>query len=92
MIPVFKEGSLRGIGFVSRLLCHRCHRLDLIYKVIYLIVFNSRNELLIQIRGDCRDDVSVGGHVSVSDKSDIEALIREDTEELEITFKKKREE
>ena len=86
MLPVFSENTWNQIGFAPRLLCHR---LGLIHKVVYLIIINEKKELLIQVRGDGRADVPVGGHVSSKDKSDIEALIREAHEEIGIVFNKK---
>lgn len=84
LLPVFSERSMKEIGVAPRLLCHR---LGLIHKVVYLIILNDNNELLIQVRGDGRIDVPVGGHVSADDKSEIEALTREAYEELGIQLK-----
>lgn len=86
LLPVYSEGSWKLLGAAPRLLCHR---LGLIHKVVYLIIINEKKELLIQIRGDGRIDVPVGGHVSAKDKSDTDALIREAHEEIGITLKTK---
>ena len=80
LIPVFSpEGEQLGIA--PRLLCHR---LGLIHEVVYLFVCNMRGEVLVQIRGDGRIDVPVGGHVSADDQDEKEALVREMFEELGI--------
>lgn len=78
MIPVFNEAYVQ-LGIAPRLLCHR---LGLIHKVVYLFIVNDKKELLLQIRGDGRLDVPVGGHVSSCDDSEEKALVREMFEEL----------
>lgn len=85
LLPVFDEKQMKEIGVAPRLLCHR---LGLIHKVVYLIIQNEKKEFLIQIRGDGRADVPVGGHVSATDTSDVEALRREALEELGIQLRK----
>lgn len=81
LLPVFSQDGTQ-IGAAPRLLCHR---LGLIHKVVYLFIRNHRGDILVQVRGDSgRIDVPVGGHVSIGDKSDKEALIREMFEELGI--------
>ena len=81
LLPVFTQEG-KCLGAAPRLLCHR---LGLIHKVVYLFISNTRGDLLIQIRGDSgRIDVPVGGHVSINDKSEKEALVREMFEELGI--------
>lgn len=78
MLPIFNENG-EQIGIAPRLLCHR---LGLVHKVVYLFVMNQKKELLLQIRGDGRIDVPVGGHVSDKDISEKMALKREIFEEL----------
>ena len=77
-IPVFDEAG-NQIGIAPRLLCHR---LGLIHKVVYLFIINQEGKLLLQVRGDGRLDVPVGGHVSSGDNSEKKALAREMFEEL----------
>jgi isopentenyl-diphosphate delta-isomerase type 1 len=63
---------------------------SLIHRVVHVLVFNSKGELLLQKRSMNKDvapgkwDTSVGGHVSFSETLD-EAVIREMEEELGIT-------
>ena len=79
LLPVFSQEG-KQLGVAPRLLCHR---LGLIHKVVYLFISNTHREILVQIRGDSgRIDVPVGGHISIDDKSEKEALIREAFEEL----------
>jgi 8-oxo-dGTP pyrophosphatase MutT (NUDIX family) len=81
LLPVFLQTGTR-LGVAPRLLCHR---LGLIHKVVYLFIRNTSGKILIQVRGDSgRIDIPVGGHVSIDDTSDKEALVREVLEELGI--------
>ncbi len=81
LLPVFSQTGTQ-LGVAPRLLCHR---LGLIHKVVYLFIRNTSGKILIQVRGDSgRIDVPVGGHVSIDDKSEKEALVREAFEELGI--------
>jgi isopentenyldiphosphate isomerase len=62
---------------------------SLIHKVVHVLVFNSRGELILQKRSMDKDvaagkwDTSVGGHVNPGESLD-EAVIREMEEELGI--------
>lgn len=81
LIPVFNEEGVQ-LGVAPRLLCHR---LGLIHKVVYAIIINEENKILLQVRGDRKKgrlDVPVGGHVSIEDKSNEDAIQREMLEEL----------
>jgi isopentenyldiphosphate isomerase len=64
----------------------------LLHRVVHLLVFNSKGEILLQKRSMNKDvapgkwDTSVGGHVSVGETLE-EALHREMEEELGISVK-----
>jgi isopentenyldiphosphate isomerase len=82
-IPVF-DALGQCIGAAPRILCHR---LGLIHKVVYCFIFDDAWEILLQARGEETSesgtiDVPVGGHVTVSDLDDLQALTREAREEL----------
>ena len=63
------------------------HRRRLLHRVVHLLVFNSKGELLLQKRSQLKDiapgkwDTSVGGHVEHGETID-QALRREMEEEL----------
>lgn len=86
LLGVFDEDG-NFVGLAPRLLCHR---LGLIHQVVYVMIENDKEEILLQTRGDVlkgRLDIAVGGHVESDDKSPLEALLREMQEELAFTPK-----
>lgn len=84
LLDVFDENG-NFLGLAPRLLCHR---LGLIHQVVYVMIENDKDKILLQTRGDVlkgRLDIAVGGHVANGDKSPLEALLREMQEELAFT-------
>jgi len=75
------------IGGISRGIAHNTP--GIFYRTIYILVFNDKNQVLLQKRSSTKDlypscwDLSVGGHVNLGD-SYLETAIREIKEEVSI--------
>lgn len=79
------------LGSISRGEAHS--KKGVYYRTIYVLVFNKKNEVLIQKRSSTKDlypncwDLSVGGHVNWGDGYE-ETAVREINEELGLKMKK----
>lgn len=84
---VNKEGAVIGLALRSEIHGNP----SLIHRVVHVLVFNKKGELLLQKRSNNKDvapgkwDTSVGGHVNPGEDS-LEAARREMEEELGITM------
>lgn len=81
------DSSNKIIGPISRKIAHNSP--EKYYRTIYILVFNDRNEILLQKRSSTKDlypdcwDLSVGGHVDYNSTYEATA-IKELEEELGI--------
>lgn len=81
------DSEYNNIGVSTRYLCHR---LGLYHEVVNCFIQDCDGNLLLQNRKDKMVetfDLSVGGHISTSDKNPLESLKRESIEELNLVLK-----
>lgn len=69
-----------------------CHRLGLIHQTAHVIIINNKNEVLLEVKvkRECGKYNLIGGHVSNTDASSLDAIEREVFEEIGLSVAKKK--